>query len=276
MPAKKTRQPGKTGKAVYLLSADSKFRRLSLKKISERVKGARRRTRGRSIAKAATAGEPALTAARSPAPAKVASIALVFAGLFLLVTLVGASRPSAPVDAQVAAAQKENAAVLTADVASAPVVRAKPLTTSPAANAPHVVNALPVPAAVNAKATSQPTETAKARAEIAPAPAVPARSSALAEAQPVAAATPVDTVTISGCLDFDGKSAWLKNASGVDAPRTRSWRSGFLKKRSSRIALVDGPSSAEAYDGRPVSVTGVLVDREMRVSSLKPIAGDCE
>ena len=277
MPAKKTRQPGKTGKAVYLLSADSKFRRLSLKKISERVKGARRRTRGRSIAKAATAGEPASTAARNPAPAKVASIALVFAGLFLLVTLVGASRPSASsVDAQVAAAQTENAAVLTADVASAPVVRAKPLTASPAANAPRAVNALPVPAAVNAKATSQPTETAKARAEIAPAPAVPARSSALAEAHPVAAAAPVDTVTISGCLDFDGKSAWLKNTSGVDAPRTRSWRSGFLRKRSSRIALVDGPSSAEAYDGRLVSVTGVLVDREMRVSSLKPIAGDCE
>ena len=276
MPAKKTRQPGKTGKAVYLLSADRKFRRLSLKKISERVKGARRRTRGRSIANAATAGEPASTAGRSPAPAKVASIALVFAGLFLLVTLVGASRPSASVDAQVAAAQTENAAVLTADVASAPVVRAQPLTASPAANAPRAVNALPVPAAVNAKATSQPTETAKPRAEIAPVPPSPARPSALADMHSAAAAAPIDTVTISGCLDIDGKSAWLKNATGVDAPRTRSWRSGFLKKRSSRIALVDGPSSAEAYDGRPVSVTGVLVDREMRVSSLKPIAGDCE
>jgi hypothetical protein len=92
----------------------------------------------------------------------------------------------------------------------------------------------------------------------------------------VAAVAPVDTVTISGCLDFDGKSAWLKDTSGVDAPRTRGWRSGFLKKRSSRIALVDGPTSAAAYDGRLVSVTGVLVDGEMRVSSLKPIAGDCE
>jgi hypothetical protein len=96
------------------------------------------------------------------------------------------------------------------------------------------------------------------------------------EVHPVAAAAAVDTVTISGCLDFDGKSAWLKDTSGDDAPRARSWRSGFLRKRSSRIALVDGPSSAKAYDGRLVSVTGVLVDREMRVSSLKPIAGDCE
>ena len=276
MPAKKTRQPGKTGKAVYLLSADRKFRRLSLKKISERVKGARRRTRGRSIAKAATAGEPASTADRNPAPAKVASIALVFAGLFLLVTLVGASRPSASsVDAQVAAAHTENAAVLTADVASAPVVRAKPLTAAPAAKPPRASNASPVPA-VTATATSRPTETTKTRAEIAPAPPAPARSSASAEVHPVAAAAPVDTVTVSGCLDFDGKSAWLKDTSGDDAPRARSWRSGFLRKRSSRIALVDGPSSAKAYDGRLVSVTGVLVDREMRVSSLKPIAGDCE
>jgi hypothetical protein len=81
-------------------------------------------------------------------------------------------------------------------------------------------------------------------------------------------------VTISGCLDFDGKSAWLKETSG-DVPRSRSWRSGFLKKRSPRIALVDGPTNASAYDGRRVSVTGVLIDREMRVNSVHPIEGEC-
>ena len=260
MPAKKTRQPGKTGKAVYLLSADRKYRRLSLKKISARVKSARRKTRGRSIT-SATAAEPVSIAARNPEPGKVASVALVLAGLFALVTLVGASWFSASsVDAHVAATQTDNA-VLAADVASAPVVRAKPLTASPAVNAPRASNASPVPAAVTATATLRPTEATKARDE---------------DAHPVVAAAADDTVTISGCLDFDGKSAWLKDSSGVDAPRARSWRSGFLKKRSSRIALVDGPTSAEAYDGRLVSVTGVLVDREMRVSSLRPIAGDCE
>ena len=140
MPAKKTRQPGKTGKAVYLLSADRKFRRLSLKKISERVKGARRRTRGRSIAMTATAAEPVSTAARNPAPAKVASIALVLAGLFLLAMLAGGSWPStSSMDPQVAAAQTENAAVLTADVAGAPAVPAKAPAVSPAANAPRAV-----------------------------------------------------------------------------------------------------------------------------------------
>ena len=267
MPAKKTRQPGNTGKAVYLLSADRKFRRLSLKKISERVKGARRRTRGRSIAMTAAAAEPVSTAARNPAPAKVASIALVLAGLFLLATLAGGSWPSASsMDPQVAAAQTEDAAVLTADVAGAPAVPAKAPAVSPAANAPRESNASPVRPAVTSTATSRPKETIN----------VPAPPSAPADAHPAAAAASIDTVTISGCLDFDGKSAWLKDTSGDDAPRTRSWRSGFLRKRSPRIALVDGPSSAEVYDGRLVSVTGVLVDREMRVSSLKPIAGDCE
>jgi hypothetical protein len=91
-----------------------------------------------------------------------------------------------------------------------------------------------------------------------------------------AAVEPVDSVTLSGCLEYDGKSAWLKDASGIDAPRTRSWRSGFLRKRSPRIALVNGPESASTYDGRRVVATGVLVDREMRVDSLKPTAGECE
>jgi hypothetical protein len=40
--------------------------------------------------------------------------------------------------------------------------------------------------------------------------------------------------------------------------------------------LADGPMGASAYDGRRVTVTGVLVDREMRVHSLKPSAGDCD
>lgn len=265
MPAKKTRQQKKAGKAVYLLSADRKFRRLSLKKISERAKGARRRTRRPSIVKPAIAAEPPSTAAGHPAPARVASIAFVVAGLFLLATLVGASWSSPSVDAQVAHVQTEDTGLLTADVASAPAVPAKARTVPPVATVQPVSSAAPAPAAVTKAAMSRPTETARTRVEIAP-----------ADTQPAGPAESIDTVTISGCLDFDGKSAWLKDASGAEAVRARSWRSGFLKKRSSRIALVDGATSAEAYDGRRVSVTGVLVDREMHVSSLKPIADDCE
>jgi len=273
VPAKKTRQPGK-GKAVYLLSADRKYRRLSLKKVSDRVKAVRRRKRVPKAATAAVAESP-LVEHRDPMPDRVAAVAVAIAALILVTSLVGASWDSSPAeDTQVAVAQPaptEAPVVLTADMASAPVIRATPPapvpapvpTPVPAAKSPAKTEASPAPAAVASPVPVRPTETPTvARVEV--------------DAQPVATAASLDTVTISGCLDFDGKSAWLKDASGADAVQSRSWRSGFLKKRSPRIALVDGPISAEAYDGRRVSVTGVLVDREMRVSSLQPIADDCK
>jgi hypothetical protein len=279
VPAKKTRKTADG--ARYLLSADRKFRRLSLKKISERVKSARRRTTARSSAKTASASQ-SLVPSVSEAASANAPVALVLGGAVLFAAVVGIlwSSPSP--------SATENAAVLSADVASEPAVPAKVLLTTPTpeapraleapAPAPRALEASPAPAAVTAKPASRPADQVKVRTEIVPLPAFtsPASTSTPVEAKPIAAAPSVDTVTISGCLEHDGKSAWLKDASGIDAPRTRSWKSGFLKKRSPRIALVDGPSSASAYDGHQVSVTGVLVDREMHVSSLKSIAGDCE
>jgi hypothetical protein len=275
VPAKKTRKPG--DKARYLLSADRKFRRLSLKKISERVKSARRRTSARSSAKAATASQSPVPSVSDAASAN-APVALVLGGAVLFAAVVGIlwSSPSP--------SATENAAVLSADVANEPAVPAKELVATPAPEVPRVLEApaprapaaSPAPAAVTVKPASRPTEEGRVRTEIVPLPAATIPTSTSANANPVAAATSVDTVTISGCLEHDGKSAWLKDASGTDAPRTRSWKSGFLKKRSPRIALVDGPTSTSAYDGHQVSVTGVLVDREMRVRSLKSIAGDCE
>jgi hypothetical protein len=274
VPAKKTRKSA--DKARYLLSADRKFRRLSLKKISERVKNARPRTRARSSAKAVTAPEPAMPAAHKSAPEN-APVALVLGGAVAFAVIVGVLWSSpAPV------AATDNTAVLTADVASVPSVSAKLPVVSPEATAPPSVtappaaNASPAPAAVIVKATSTPSETVKPRTEIVPLPVPVARSSAPVVIQPDVAAASVDTVTITGCLDHDGKSAWLKDTSGVDAPKSRSWKSGFLKKRTPRIALVDGPTSASAWDGRRVSVTGLLVDREMRVNSMNPIEGNCE
>lgn len=281
MPAKKTRQQGKSaskpaGKAVYLLSADRKYRRLSLKKISERAKSVRRPTRGRSIAKVVPPAETPAPAHREVAPAKVASIALLLSGLILFASLVGASWSSSTApDASVAAAQNQDVRVLTADVASLPAIPAKLDTAPPVAKVPPVSSASPAPAAVTTT-TLRAAETVKARAEIAPAVHPPALGSESADTQAAVPAASIDTVTLSGCLDFDGKSAWLKNTSGMDAPRTRSWRSGFLKKSTPRIALVDGPASVKTYDGRQVSVTGVLVDREMHVTSLRPIADDCQ
>ena len=275
MPAKKTRKSADG--ARYLLSADRKFRRLSLKKISASVKSARSKTRARSTAKAATPSEPLMPAMHNSEHGN-APVALVLGGAVLFAVVVGVLWSSpAPVNAT------ESAAVLAADVASVPAVHAEPPAAapvvSPVVSAPAAVNASPAPAAVTPapKPTSVPTEVVRPRTEIVPLPVV-ARSSAPVEAQPEVVSAPavVDTVTISGCFDHDGKSAWLKDTSGVDAPKSRSWKSGFLKKRSPRIALVDGPTNAAAYDGRRVSVTGVLTDREMRVNSISQIAGACE
>jgi hypothetical protein len=262
VPAKKSQRSADG--VQYLLSGDRKFRRLSLKKISERVKKARRKTKGAAVSKAAAASGSESNVTHHSVASNGTAIAFGLISLVLLAALVVMWWPTpSAADEQAAEAESHSAAVLTADVASAPAMAVKKVA-SPARDQ--------VPDRATSSAKARPAETTVARAETAPIqPLVSSQN-----AHPAAAGAPIDTVTISGCLEYDGKSAWLKNASGAEAPRARSWRSGFLTKRSPRIALVDGPGSVTAYDGRRVTVTGVLVDREMRVNSLRPLAGDCD
>jgi hypothetical protein len=277
VPAKKSRRSAE--EVRYLLSGDRKLRRLSLKKISERVKKARRKAKGATGPKAATPDvSESNTTHHQPSSSNAAAIAFGVTGLVLLAALVALWWPAPSTADEQAADQNRSAEVLTADVASAPLVTAKKVA-PPAAVPVRAATPTTAPALMSvpaAPAKARAAETAGARAETPSAPAsVPAHASAPV-VHPAAAVEPVDTVTISGCLEYDGKSAWLKDTSGADAPKTRNWKSGFLRKRSPRIALVDAAGSASSYDGRRVSVTGVLVDREMRVNSLKPAAGDCD
>ena len=84
-------------------------------------------------------------------------------------------------------------------------------------------------------------------------------------------------VTITGCLELDEDTFRLKDTSGVDAPKSRSWRSGFLKKRTSSIQLVDATHSLNLtqYVGQRVAATGVLMNRELRTRSLHSVAASC-
>jgi len=84
-------------------------------------------------------------------------------------------------------------------------------------------------------------------------------------------------VTITGCLERHDETFRLKDTTGVDAPRSRSWRSGFLKKGSASIEVVDAANRLKLTDhvGQRVSVTGVLVDREIQVRSLQRVATSC-
>jgi len=108
---------------------------------------------------------------------------------------------------------------------------------------------------------------------------------AAAESESTTAPTSVSTngeqewevATISGCLEINDDAFWLKDTSGADAPQARSWKSGFLKKRSTSIELVDGATTRRlaSHVGQRIETTGLLLDREMRVKSLR-VLGSCE
>jgi type II secretory pathway pseudopilin PulG len=84
-------------------------------------------------------------------------------------------------------------------------------------------------------------------------------------------------VTLSGCLEQTDETFRLKDTTGADAPKARSWKSGFLKKGSTSIALVNAPKKLKLPEhvGQRVSVTGMLVDREMQVRSMQRVSATC-
>jgi len=105
----------------------------------------------------------------------------------------------------------------------------------------------------------------------------PGVKSAAIEPIPAAAPETVASVTITGCLEHDDEAFWLSDASGSEAPTSRSWRSGFLKKRPSRIELVDAGHALRltSYVGQRIAATGTLVNREMRPRTLHPVSASC-
>jgi hypothetical protein len=97
---------------------------------------------------------------------------------------------------------------------------------------------------------------------------------------PKAADTSADVeppLTIVGCVERDRDAFWLKDASGPNLPKSRSWKTGFLKKRSAAIALTDGTNKVglQSYVGERVAATGTLVDGQLRTQSLQQLAESC-
>jgi hypothetical protein len=118
------------------------------------------------------------------------------------------------------------------------------------------------------------------------APAAAAAAPVAASADPAAVppaveprtpAPKVAAVTITGCLERNDETFRLKDTSGDSAPKARSWKSGFLKKGSTTVEVVDAAKSARlpSHVGQRVSVTGVLNGREMQVRSLQRISASC-
>jgi len=86
------------------------------------------------------------------------------------------------------------------------------------------------------------------------------------------------SATLNGCLERDGEEFRLKDTEGEKAPKARSWKSGFLKKGSPKIDVVDAGNRLKLKDhvGQRVTVSGMLSDREMQARSLKSVAPSCE
>jgi hypothetical protein len=94
-----------------------------------------------------------------------------------------------------------------------------------------------------------------------------------------ASAANLSPTTITGCLEIstDGNEFRLADTEGADAPRSRSWRTGFLKKRTAPIALVGvaDPLVLKKSVGKRVAATGLLTSRELQVSSLRSVGSSC-
>jgi hypothetical protein len=85
-------------------------------------------------------------------------------------------------------------------------------------------------------------------------------------------------VTITGCLEVSVSSDEfrLTDTEGIDAPKSRSWKTGFLKRHAAPVSLIE-PTDRTALRknvGRRVAATGTLNSRDLKVSALR-VVGRC-
>jgi len=109
---------------------------------------------------------------------------------------------------------------------------------------------------------------------VAPEPSTRASSSA------ARASAASQAATISGCLEMtvNGDQFRLTDTDGADAPKARSWKSGFLKKGSASVDLVDFSEGSllRQYVGHRVVATGLLSGRQLRLRSIQSGGPSCE
>jgi hypothetical protein len=262
VPVKRTRKPAPPVK--YLLSGDRKLQRLSLKKISDPANKAKPKARSTRV-KQATGGQTASTAPKGIGwRGAVVGVVCLFAAAALLAARQPAADPeqvSAGGPPQVSMPAQAQRLTVDRD-ADTNATSASMRSLTPGVARPHTTSSAieRAPAAAPAKKT----ETAKAAVTTA----------ASSSTAPVQSSS---SLTVEGCLESDGPTYRLKNTSGLDAPKARTWRTGFLMKRSPSIGLVDttGRLNLQDHIGTRVAATGSLVDREFRATALREVAASC-
>jgi hypothetical protein len=200
---------------------------------------------------------------------------LVVFGVVAAVKLI-APREASRADIATVAAQPEKA---TADASAKKAPASKTLSAGAAPATRLVADTTPA----NAREESAARKASASKTH--PAGAAPATrlaaettpSNAPDESAPNAPVPKSAAVTVTGCLERHDETFRLRDTTGLDAPKSRSWRSGFLKKGSASIGVVDAANRLKLTDhiGQRVSVTGVLVDREIQVRSLQRVATSC-
>jgi hypothetical protein len=248
----------------YLLSADPRFQRISLRKISVRLKHAERpqrsiRSKESVRAKKSVRHRPGLNAE---------TMVLVVIGVVAAATLIAAHQPPQHAGvATVAASLEPKAEIRSATAAAQPELKKSVVTNVPAAT--HATSNKVAADALRANTAS--FELVKHTAVQPPAKAPAGESAAKADVPESA------PVIITGCLAFDGDTFQLQDTSGVDAPKSRSWKSGFLRKRSTSISISDAANSLTLsnYVGQRVAASGILINRDMQVRSLQRVAPAC-
>jgi len=251
----------------YLLSADRTLRRISLRKISTRVAKPTKSCVPKAHGRRHSSGLK--NAARKIAISRVITVAMVC--LAVAAALSTAGRPFHSADLAGTAPPPPTTASLTP-------VTPPPLDTKKS-------NPAKLATASTEKPTASPiapqTRTAPFAAVASPVLKtseieLPANA-APAETAPTAIVRGVDSVTITGCVESDNDTFWLKDTSGAEVPQSRSWKSGFFKKRPAAIELIDPTARLRlpSYVGQRVAATGTLTNREMRAHLVERVSGSC-
>jgi hypothetical protein len=160
-------------------------------------------------------------------------------------------------------------------VAAAAVPAVKTPSKKPAAPRPEerriAESAKPVAPVAAMPLVEAPKEDALMKlAALEPVPVAPA----LASASPAIVGPP--PVTIVGCLEISvSEDEFRLTDTEGDAPKSRNWRTGFLKKRRAAVALVEPPQGLRTDVGKRVAATGVLTSRELKVSSVRVVGPSC-
>ena len=278
----RAKQAKKAAKPVrYLLSADQKLRRLSLRKMSDRRKTAKSQPQS---SRPTRPTEPATVPQAKDPPRQwsgsTRAIGLAMTAMVAVVILIAAGVPSG-----IERVDKP---------ASAPTTQPHAEKEGTASGFERTIAAAPKPAATrNTSTTDRSTLTSAAAERIKPSATAAATTTSRPRpddrptASPSKPATPesittdaenAEVVTITGCLDIDQQTFTLKDVSGSEVPKSRSWRFGFFKKkRASTIDVIDAGTSLRLQDhvGERVAATGTLEDGKLRARSLRPVSRSC-